>query len=127
MREGKNADECVFYSLVCQYYLFSLLVIAVYYHRTDLLLPLEHRTPLACCTAQRLPTSLTRKSPPFQLAPPGSRDELTLLNLQHFDSTKQSHRCTSLAIMAISDADFWPGLGGLSQNLNILYHAPAPM
>ena len=28
--------------------------------------------------------------------------------------------------MALSTSDFWSGLGGLSQSMQILYHAPAP-
>jgi hypothetical protein len=36
-------------------------------------------------------------------------------------------RCTSLPLMALSTDDFWAGLGGLSQNMNIIYHAPAPL
>ncbi|KAI5452297.1 hypothetical protein NCC49_000861 [Naganishia albida] len=34
--------------------------------------------------------------------------------------------CSSLPLMALSTSDFWSGLGGLSQSMSILYHAPAP-
>ncbi|GHJ86592.1 hypothetical protein NliqN6_2994 [Naganishia liquefaciens] len=34
--------------------------------------------------------------------------------------------CSSLPLMALSTSDFWSGLGGLSQSMQILYHAPAP-
>lgn len=46
--------------------------------------------------------------------------------LERANEHRALNSCSSLPLMALSTSDFWSGLGGLSQSMQILYHAPAP-